>query len=276
MLEPQSDSNYMKTLIIINGVTGAIGTACLARFSREDNVTIYGLSRRAEPTSSFARNQYLPDNSLICTIGDISNKNNCERFVMSIDDSLFERIVYVHTVGVYPFEMDAHGDIKVSHDDDGDGIDDRVVDLSYNAFFAMTGALRKVGKPLNALIFGSVADRHHPAVHKSWWSVMERIKSSMKEITEHDRNSNFFVLNISSVICPHEILTRPFVFQNTNANPRFWLMPHEVAEEVAMMTLSDSHKGFVEQDLFHIADYYSDDYFTEDKFTNRKKAELGI
>jgi hypothetical protein len=266
----------MKTLVIINGVTGAIGTACLARFSREPDVTIYGLSRKAELFSVFKKDEYLPDNSLICSIGDIANKNNCESFVKSINQILYDKIVYIHAVGVYPFEIDASGNIKVSHDTDGDGVDDRVVELSYNAFFAMTDTLRDMAKSINALIFGGIADKHHPVVHKSWWTVMEKIKENMNKIILNDNSINFFVLNISSVICPHEILTRPFVFQHTNANPRFWLMPHEVAEEVAMLTFFDSHKGFIEQDLFHNADYYQDDYFTGKKFTDRKKAELGI
>lgn len=266
----------MKTLVIINGVTGAIGTACLARFSREHDVTIYGLSRKADSFSVFRKDKYLPDDSLICSIGDITDKNNCEVFVGAINSGSYEKIVYVHAVGVYPFEIDSSGNIKVSHDTDGDGVDDRVVELSYNAFFAMVDALKNAGKPINALIFGGIADKHRPAVHKSWWTVMEKVKNNMNKVVSENKNINFFVLNISSVICPHEILTRPFVFQNTNADPRFWLMPHEVAEEVAMLTFSDSHKGFIEQDLFHNADYYQDDYFTEKKFTDRKKAELGI
>jgi len=53
-------------------------------------------------------------------------------------------------------------------------------------------------------------------------------------------------------------------------------MPHEVAEEIAMLTLSDSYRGLVQQDLYHKADYYQDDYFADKKFTDRKKAELGI
>lgn len=276
MSESQMASDYMKTLVIINGVTGAIGTAALARFSREHDVTIYGLSRKGEPITSFAKNGVLPESSLICTIGNISHKKNCDNFVAAIDISLYEKIVYIHAVGVYPFEIDEHGNIKVSHDDDGDGIDDRVVELSYNAFFVMTDALRKIEKPTRAIIFGAIADKHHPLVHKSWWTIMEKVKSTMKEIVSQDKNINFFVLNISSVICPHEMLTRPFVFQNTNANPRFWLMPDEVAEKVVTLTLSDSHNGLIEQDLFHHADYYQDDYFTEKTFTERKRAELGI
>ncbi len=266
----------MNTLVIINGVTGAIGTACLARFSREHNVTIYGLSRKANLYPSFINEGYLPNNSIICSIGDITNKNNCEKFISSINLSLYKKIIYIHAVGVYPFEIDELGNIKVSNDHDNDGIDDRVLELSYNAFFAMTNALKSTNKKISSLIFGGIADKYKPPVHKSWWTVMEKVKENMNKIIVKDKNINFFILNISSVICPNEIITRPFVFQNTNANPRFWLMPHEVAEETAILTFSDLHKGFINQDLFHNAEYYQDDYFSYDKFTNRKKAELGI
>lgn len=266
----------MKTLVIINGVTGAIGSACLARFSRERDTTIYGLSRQAPLFSTFNQGKFIPDNSLICSIGDITSKKDCAAFAQAIDPSLYKKVIYVHSVGVYPFEIDTAGNIKVSHDDDGDGIDDRVVKLSHNAFFAMTEALRQAGLTVTALIFGGIADKHHPAIHKSWWTVMEKVKEHMGQIASTDQKINFFVLNISSVICPHEMLTRPFVFQRTNADPRFWLMPHEVAEEVANLALSNSQQGVIEHDLFHNADYYQDDYFTDRKFTARKKAELGI
>ena len=106
--------------------------------------------------------------------------------------------------------------------------------------------------------------------------VLEKIKQNINRHFVSSKNMNFYLLNISSVICPHEILTRPFVFQSTNANPRFWLQPCEVAEEVAILTLSNSDKYFIEQDLFHNADYYQKDYFDNDNFTNRKRAELGI
>jgi len=266
---------FMKTLIIINGVTGALGAACLARFSREHGTTIVGLSRQAQKVDTFCANGYLPDNTLICSIGDISSKEACKSFSQKIDKSFYEKIIYIHAVGVYPFELDTTGNIHVSNDNDNDGIDDRVVKLSHDAFFAMTEALEGVGLPVRALIFGGIADKFKPAVHKSWWTVIEKTKDRMKKEAEQKNKTSFFVLNISSVICPHELITRPFVFQNTNADVSFWLMPHEVAEQVAALVFS-KRNGFVEDRLFHKADYYEEDYFADPKFTKRKKAELGI
>ncbi len=265
----------MKTLIIINGVTGAIGSACLARFSREHDTTIIGLSRQAPHVDTFCIDGYLPDSTLICSIGDISEKTHCEHFSQKICGGVYEKIIYIHAVGLYPFELDSKGNINISHDDDHDGIDDRVVKLSYHAFFGMTHALENIGLPLSALIFGGIADKFKPSVHTSWWRVMEQVKEHMKKEAVISDTTSYFVLNISSVICPHELITRPFVFQKTNADPMFWLMPHEVAEQTASLVFSKK-KGFVEDEIFHKANYYEDDHFTEEKFITRKMHELGF
>lgn len=267
------DSNT-KTLVIINGVTGAIGTATLASFSRKEAVTIYGLSRQGQAIDALREDEYLPDSSLICSIGnDISSRDACERFVSSINQSLYSKIIYVHAVGLYPFEIDKMGELKVTHDYDGDGIDDRVMSLSFEAFFSMTTALDTFGVEVKALVFGGIADKHKPEVHHSWWKVMELVKKRIKN--EKKRNIKYCVLNISSVICPHEILTRPFVFSKTNADPKYWLKPSEVSDKVLEITETQT-EAYKEIDLFRPASYYSDDYFSEDKFTSRKRLELGI
>jgi hypothetical protein len=265
----------MKTLVIINGVTGAIGTACLARFSHQKETVVYGLSRRAPHFKDFSQGGLLPDRTLICSVGDMVSAYDAKTFTSAINTNLYEKIVYIHALGVYPFELDHSGNIKVSNDENGDGIDDRVVRLSYDAFFVMSDALASLGKPLSALIFGGIADKHEPAVHTSWWSVFNSVRNTMLErISIHEKIS-YHLLNISSVICPNEILTRPFVFLNTDADPRFWLMPHEVADKAAELTLSDK-TGFVETDLYHVSDYYHSGYFKDEHFTKRKMAELGI
>ncbi len=266
---------HKKTLVIINGVTGAIGTACLARFSREHNTNIIGLSRRALNVDTFCRDGYLPDNTLACFIGDISNKEDCENFTKKINKKLYEKIVYIHAVGAYPVELDNLGNIHVSHDDNNDGIDDLVVKISHDAFFAMTEALESINLPIKALIFGSIADKFKPLVHKSWWTVIERTKEKMKREAQKNKNISFFVLNISSVITSSELLNRPFVFQNTTADESFWLMPSEVAEKATSLLISN-RTGFVEDEIFHKADYYKKDHFTEERYTKQRKNELGL
>ena len=264
----------LKTLIIINGVTGAIGSACLARFCRQGK-NVVGLSRRALAADQFCINGLLPPCTLLCSIGDITKQEDCDVFARKLDISQFDRILYIHAVGLYPFELDETGRIQVLHDYDGDGVDDRVHALSYTAFFAMVRALRNTGLPVTAVTFGGIADAFHPEVHQSWWKTMELVQTKMRERIIGDPRLCFIHLNISSVLCPHELLTRPFVFRDTDAQPQFWLTPDEVAQEVIRLDTIDRPALSVTE-LYHKSTYYSETYFEDSTFTPRKIAELGI
>lgn len=266
----------MKTAVIINGVTGAIGSAALARFTREKDTVVYGLSRQALPFPVFTTDGMLPARTLVCSMGDSIDEGACAAFVSSLPIVSFNRIIYVHAVGVYPFELDSAGRIVISNDENGDGVDDRVTKLSHDAFFAMTDSLARVGVITDAFILGGIADKYRPAVHTSWWKTMERVKHDMQERVASGSDVSFHVLNISSVICPHELLSRPYVFQDTNADPRFWLTPDEVAREVVSSLGISKDGAYTEQDLFHPSDYYYKDYFVDEHFTERKVAELGL
>jgi hypothetical protein len=83
---------------------------------------------------------------------------------------------------------------------------------------------------------------------------------------------NINLLNISSVMCPHEIITRPFVFIHTNAEPEFWLLPNEVANK-ALELVFKGNNGFIETDLFHASNYHFDGY-DDNYFGERKIKEL--
>jgi hypothetical protein len=261
-----------KTLVIINGVTGAIGRDCFAEFSRNRNMTTIGLSRQARPINEFCQGKYLPDCMLIGSIGE-TNVENCSELAGYIQPGHYEMIWYIHAVGHYPFELDSQGEIEIKNDHNQDGVDDQVEELTYNAFFNMTNALTvNTGLPIKALTFGGIADKHQPAVHKSWWTVMTWVRGRMMATADNDRA--FAILNISSVVCPNELMTRPFVFRDTNAEPCFWLKPCEVAAEVA--SLLAGTEGFVEANLWRPSEYHTPDYYDDRPFTDRKMRELGI
>ena len=265
-----------KKLVIINGVTGTIGTACLSQFCRLPNVTVIGLSRKAKNYKEFMEGRHFPERTFACSIGNISDKEDCVRFVDSIDIAVYDEVVYIHAVGVYPTELDVNGNINVSNDLDGDGIDDRVMELSYRAFFAMVEGLVNTRKPIKAFVFGSMADRHRMKVHKSWWMTMLKIKESINLTLSQYGNIAFRVVNISSVICGRELIVRPFVFQRTDAAPRFWLLPHEIAEKIVDIAKQKTYRKYLEIDLFHHASYFDRNHFRETDYNQRRMAELGI
>ena len=265
----------MNKLVIISGITGAIGSACLTEFAQDENITVYGLSRKALSYKRYIReNNVFPEKTFISSVGtDIANVSTINDFTMHIPWETFDETVYIHAVGYYPFEINAEGELTIENDTDQDGINDLVKRLTYDAFSMMIDSLVQVSPiPLRAVIFGSLADKHRPQIHTSWWKTIELIKEYSKSTCREHNDLSIKILNISSVLCPHEILTRPNVCIDTNAKLHYWLKPEEVARKVA----SDERlTGYVEEDFFHISPDFEEDYYDESKFTPRKMRELG-
>jgi hypothetical protein len=265
----------MKKLIIISGITGAIGNALLPALVKD--YVIYGISRKGLPMSKFIneKTQKFFDATFICSIDGL-DASAVEKFTSSIDYHLFSKVIYIHAVGLYPFEVNEHGEHVVENDIDGDGINDDVMNLTHNYLTEMISSigwkcLTNNIKPFSAVTFGGIADVHQPIVHESWWKTMQKTKIFLKQIGQG--SATMHILNLSSVICAHEVMTRPFVFINTNAEPQYWLTPEEVAQKVKNL-IADDRPGFFEEDLFHWSPYYKDGYYSNEKFTPRKVKEL--
>ena len=100
-----------KELVIVAGVTGAIGNALLAKYA--PNAVVYGISRKALPYINFIdpNTTKLYPNTFICTIGEL-NEENINTLINSIDIDKFSSITYFHSVGLYPFEINSRGGIS--------------------------------------------------------------------------------------------------------------------------------------------------------------------
>jgi hypothetical protein len=264
------DANKKK-IIIISGVTGAIGTALFAEYGQDRNNVVYGISRKALPVEAFLKGGLLPHQTLICSIGDAADYST---LFAHIDYDVSE-VVYVHALGLYPFEVDTSGNIVIENDVDKDGVNDEVTKLSFTAFVSATQNLEKYwqGKT-TCLIFGSIADRHQPAVHQSWWKTIEKVKQYMRGRAVANANLSMIVFDISSVLCPHEVITRPFVFTNTDADQAYWLHPYELAQFV-VESASNARPGFHELEKYRAKPGFEPGkYYKDDCFTPRKVREL--
>lgn len=266
-----------KKLILISGITGAIGTACLSALVKNKDVVIYGISRQATHFKKYLeKNGKLPTSHLICNIGDIVNDVDCKNFINSIDFSKYQEIIYIHSVGFYPFEIDKKGNLFIDNDLDKDGINDKTFNLSYRSYFNIINNISSKNKQVRSIILGSISDKHKPEVHQSWWKSLDKIKKEMLNISSKNSNLSFYVLNISSVICPHEMITRPFVFQRTDANPKYWLSPEDVAKKIKSLIFNKKIKKYWEGDLFHKSNYFIKNYYKNNLFTKRKAKEIGF
>lgn len=263
--------NNKKKLVIISGVTGAIGSALFATYGQRKDTVVYGISRKAQPVDVFSKGGKMPLATLICSIGE---GLDYRRLFKEIDYSCVSEVVYVHALGLYPFEVDNNGSIKIENDNNGDGINDEVNRLTFESFVSATSTLNKCweGKS-KCIIFAGIADKHRPLVHQSWWKTIEKVKEYMIKTVSDNSNMSMLVFSISSVLCPHEVITRPFVFTDTDADQRYWLDPYELAKYVVNKT--DSTRGYREYEKFRIKPGFKEDSYYKDRFfTPRKVKEL--
>ncbi|MBP7846487.1 MAG: hypothetical protein KA007_03535 [Candidatus Pacebacteria bacterium] len=266
----------MKKLVIINGVTGAIGSACLAYFGSKSDHVVYGISRKAKDYNDFCENGKLPIATLICSISkEEYPPRMADYFSRAIPAESFSEIYYIHAIGVYPFEVNSQGNHIVHFDDDMDGIDDRCGVLTKSLFSSFYSKIPSVtGKRMRSFIFGSLADKHEPTVHASWWKTIKRLKDSIVEEQKTNMPGIVSVVNISSVLCPNELISRPFVFSKTDALPEYWLQPSEVAHFVGTLISVGQSEKFKEYEFFKNKPEFESDYYKDEKFTPRKMKEL--
>ncbi len=261
-----------KRLIIISGVTGAIGSALFAEYGQYKNNIVYGISRKARPINSFLKNGKLPFNTLICSL---DSSNDYAKLFRSIDYSLISEVVYIHALGLYPFEVDNNGQIKIENDNDEDGINDEVMKLTLELFSKVTESLQDNWKGVTkCVIFGGIADKYTPTIHQSWWKVMGMTKNYMLNQVKFKSKLSMILINISSVLCPHEVITRPFVFTNTDAQKEYWLHPYKLAKFV-LSIVKMALPGYHEVEKYKIKpNFQINDYYRDDNFTPRKVREL--
>jgi len=294
-----------KKLVIIHGVTGAIGSACLSLFASQSETVVYGISRKAKNFQKFCIDTKLPARTLICSIFNsetitssqeaqktysrgwgitISNNmliSELQPFIKSIPVDQFDKIYYIHAVGVYPFEIDQNGKRFIHCDEDRDGVDDRCLFLTKRMFSVFRDCLTEIcfENNVRTFIFGAIADKHKPLVHTSWWKTMESLKSAIKDQTKRGKGTNKMappvsIVNISSVLCPNELIDRPFVFSETDADPQFWLRPEEVANFVYSLSQTSQNELLTEYELFKKKPNFDSEYYTDEKFTPRKVTEI--
>lgn len=260
-----------RRIIVISGVTGAIGSALLAEYAKSSNNIVYGISRKALPVKSFLRKGKLPHKTLICSVGESLDYESLFKYI----NYCVEEVIYIHALGLYPFEVNSRGNIVVENDRDMDDINDEVTKLTFNGFTTATQSLQKYwsGKS-KCVIFGGIADKHKPLVHQSWWKTIEKVKGYMKAEVKKNKSLSMIVFNISSVLCPHEIITRPFVFTHTDADQAYWLSPYELSRFV-VNEVSKKEKGFYELEKFKIKPNFSlNTYYKDKQFKPRKIKEL--
>lgn len=117
-----------KKLIIINGVTGFIGSNIFTYFIEKDDFIIFGISRKGKYVDTYIDENTgkLPPKHLVFSLTDYY-RDGYEADIKLFLDILpneIEEVVFINSMGEYKTEMDIDGNIIIEDDNDQDGIND--------------------------------------------------------------------------------------------------------------------------------------------------------
>ena len=262
-----------KKLVIINGVTGTIGSTIFSHLVEATNYTVWGISRKGQYFEEFidSETNKLPLKNLVFSLGDYGSEKSqlsVNEFVSSIEVS---SITFIHVMGKFITEIDKDGQKVVSDDHDGDGINDGVKRLSYDVPSWFIQAFLHHERTFNFVQIGSLSDKHNIEIHGSWVKSIALLKEYLAKIERSKMNS--LILNISSVLTPKELIERPFVSMQTNAEIQYWLPPIEIARYIVKY-INEPNEGFFEKDLYRVWPKFSGEHFASEEYTDRRKKEL--
>ncbi|MDP3986856.1 MAG: hypothetical protein Q8P81_01370 [Nanoarchaeota archaeon] len=257
-------------IVIIGGVSGAIGDAFFQEFVLEKDIIIFGLSRRG------LRNvEALPDHSCAVNI-NYSDKKNVDQFCEKVISLGPKEITYIHCMGPFKTELDPETRKRRIHRDiDKDGVDDEIYERVFVFPKAMADSMiNKRGSlniQLNFVNIGSLVEKYNISIFGSWIKVRDKVKREFKRISEKFENVCSIDVLVSTILSSKELIDRPYVF-GTDNNPQFWLKPQELTSKVRAI-LSKRLHGFFQYEIFHKAPGVSKERFEEGQMIKRRLIE---
>lgn len=264
---------YMKNkqLIIIAGVTGSMGQELLRHYLVDDNVLVYGISRKGVPLKSLA---ILPSHNIIVNV-NLCSDQDIQKFVGMVPNESFEEVIYYHLIGEFKTEINEKLQITIEDDYDGDGINDDVYRLVAGAYKTMICELNKKVVQSNCVLrvvsFGSLADKHNIPCFHSFGKAREIVTSFSKKIYDLNKNTHFYLFDTSTILAADEMLERPFIFA-TEVNPAYWITPYELVKKaLGYMSIEN---GFVQKDIYLSNPHFSPNYFDPGVTYKRRVKEL--
>lgn len=264
----------MKKIIIINGVMGVIGSPIFSFFTEQGDNIVYGISRRGLYFDEYVNDDgKLPETNLVFSLADYKTENyeiDVENFIDAVPEL---PIVFIHTMGEYVTEMGRDGQLQISNDKDGDGINDSVKRLTYDVSLCFSKKLCSRKQETLFIQIGSLSDKYRIDIHGSWVKSMDLLKTDLETISKENENFYAMVLNVSSVLTPKELVDRPFVSVKTNADMRYWLPPVEIAHFINDY-MRKPEKGLIEKELYKKWPNISPDHFAIDAYKERRGKEI--
>lgn len=258
---------HKKQLVIIAGVAGEIGTE-FAKKLVENNIETLGIIRNKSVSEI--------DSPLFKTVAcHLDNPEHVEQVFGQIDLSVFDRVVYLHTIGVDKFDPRGYPHIKTMKTIDEDIYNTNVNTFKYLLKFLGTEIrnIRNSGKniELKTAIIAGVSDKYTPFVIEGFCEAKFILREYLRLYME--RFPSWFSglsINITSTITKAALAVRPY------ADTEFWLTPQEVVEK-SLNDLISNNQGYQEIDVIKFSPEYQDDYYeNNEKLYTKWSKETGI
>ncbi|MEX2436707.1 MAG: hypothetical protein WD471_00910 [Candidatus Paceibacterota bacterium] len=265
----------MKRLIIINGVMGVIGSPLFSYFAESEDNIVWGISRRGLYFDEYVSKEggTLPQSNIVFSLGDYRTENNALTINSFMDTIPDIPIVFIHAMGKFVTEINEMGNISIENDYDDDGINDEVKCLTYDVPLLFAKELQKRSSSVLFIQIGSLSDSHNLELHSSWVKSIGLLKEDLMRISEVNNNFKTLILNVSSVLTPKELIDRPFISIQTDADMKYWLPPTEIARFIDEYD-SSQKESFFEKDLYRSWPDFSEEHFSLNTYKERRKSEF--
>lgn len=194
----------MNTLFLVTGSNGAIGSAYLEELVRHNQTTV-----------AIARGHHRHDWPCKQTF-DLLNKEDCETCIRHLDLTRVSRVVLIHTVGKFHFEL-TPGEMS-------EEIWQSNLTTFVNIADPLLARASTEGIQVKLVAFGSPSDFYHVPFWRMFTAAKDSIREYIKKAVFRSRDMQGLFVNISSTRTANEEKLRPFADTST------WLTPEEVVQ----------------------------------------------
>ncbi len=244
----------IKTIVIVAGAAGEIGTQFCSVLAEKQIETVAVL--RNTPL-------LLTSPCIQIVRCDLSDARSIEGSFKSINFAQYDRVIFLHTIGVDKYDPRGYPTIQKMKT-----IDPDIYDTNVNTFKSplrylinILHAVCESGKivQLKVALLGGIPDKYAPFVIEGFCEAKNLCRQYIQSAVGLYPNwVSGLSINVSSTVTKSALKVRPF------ADLTYWLTPDEVAQRSVDALLSDE-VGFKEIEIFKHSPEFKAGYYKDNE-----------
>jgi hypothetical protein len=256
-----------RTLTIVAGAAGEIGLE-FCKLAIDNNIDCIGVMRNTRIK--------IVSNKFVEVICNLENESEIEKVFANIDFEKYQRIIYLHAIGIDKFEPRGYPIVRPM-----DTIPSDVYKTNVNTFkYLLKYCVKKINRinlenvskiKFRVAIIAGEGDKHAPFVIESFCEAKYILRQYIQSyISMHPDWISGLSINITSTVTKSALQARPY------ADTKYWLTPKEVVRQ-SFDRLISSFRGFKDVSVIKecpdfVYDYYDNNQMLYEKWSK----ETGI